>query len=122
MAFNVTFFPRATSEGFLLCTSSAGAELRVPAAAVELPSYRNLSLHMGCLLDKNRQRQPWLQTRHLLCPQPRKLQHMTSQYHQQHRGGAEGAPSQFCKVFLRFSCESRLELKMRTIRNENNQK
>ena len=24
-------FPRATSEGFLLCTSSAGAELRVPA-------------------------------------------------------------------------------------------
>ena len=49
--------------------------------------------HMGCLLDKNRRRQPWLQTRHLLCPQPRKLQHLTSQYHQQHRGGAEGAPA-----------------------------
>ena len=62
-------------------------------AAGGLPSYRNLSLHMGCLLDKNRRRQPWLQTRHLLCPQPRKLQHLTSQYHQHHRGGAEGAPA-----------------------------
>ena len=29
--------------------------------------------HMGCLLDKNRQREPWPQTRHLLCPQPRNL-------------------------------------------------
>ena len=49
--------------------------------------------HMGCLLDNNRRRQTWLQTRHLLCPRPRKLQHLTSQYHQQHRGGAEGAPA-----------------------------
>ena len=28
---NRCFFPRATSEGFLLCTSSAGLKLRVPA-------------------------------------------------------------------------------------------
>ena len=31
------FFPRALSEGFLLCTSSAGAELRVPPDAGGLP-------------------------------------------------------------------------------------
>ena len=47
--------------------------------------------HMGCLLDKNRRRQPWLQTRHLLCPQPRKLQHLTSQYSRQHPGVAPSA-------------------------------
>ena len=57
------------------------------------------------MLDKQRRRQPWLQTRHLLCQQPRhllcqqprKLQHqlqpLTSQFHQPHRGGAEGAPA-----------------------------
>ena len=49
--------------------------------------------HMGCLLDKKRRRQPWLQTRHLLCPQPRKLQHLTSQWDRRHHRGAFGAPA-----------------------------
>ena len=40
------FFPRATSEGFLLCRSPTGAELSSPwrcwHAAATLPAYRNL--------------------------------------------------------------------------------
>ena len=65
--------------------------------------------HLGCLLDKNSRRQPWLRTRHLLCQQPRhllcqqprklqqlqyQLQHLTYQSHPPHPGGgAEGAPA-----------------------------
>ena len=45
--FHFNFFPKATSEGFLLCTSSAGAELFFPGecrgVAGELPVYRNLT-------------------------------------------------------------------------------
>ena len=48
-----SFFPSATSEGFSLCRSTAGAELRVPAFAAALLPEVWAELRAGCRRVEN---------------------------------------------------------------------